>query len=434
MNSVLLWLKDLPLEMYIIFGLLLIIFILFIVTIVKIVSINRRLGEQDFELLEAIVKDEEEVLLYDLTVSNKAFTTNYLNILGFKKGNVIQVLSESNTSIAPRTKHVTSIPMEQIEGLTIKGVNKFKKIRLFAENELGLRQESKGKLINKYLKRTFKENKRKERKNAKEERFETGNYNFGERLWLIVKLFFRPFYKLSQRTKTSTNMALKESEVRRIHKAEHDKIEKKLTLTTAKANELKIKEESYKENKTREAMLELLKQEKIYEIEQQKHAAYEEAFEEKRAEILAINPMEVFEEYLRENPINYDQIEADILKELLREAELREKHRKMIENEEKQKEKEAAEEAKKAKAKEALVKEEPKEKPEVEEKLQEEEIIEEKEVKEEKKKEEAKKEKAEVKPKTDEEKDDDQPKKQSPQKQTTTQKKNPPKKQGGNKK
>lgn len=300
-------------------GLIAITLVVLIFVLIRTIMINRRVGEQDFEIIESIKRDEHENIFFDLTVSNKAFSTNYLNTVGFIKGNVIQILSEIDIAIAPRTKYSLTFPMEVIESLTIKDATKYKNIKLFAENELGLKHESNGKLINKFLKRSYRANKRNERKLAKEERFETGNYNFGERIWLVIKLFFRPFYKLAKRTKQSTNIALKESEIRRIYKAEHDKIEKNLVLTTAKANELMIKEESYNENRTRETMLELLKQEKILEIENLKLEAYEKAFEQKKQEVLAISPKEEFEKYILKNPINYDEIETDVLKVLLKE-------------------------------------------------------------------------------------------------------------------
>ncbi|NLN50178.1 MAG: hypothetical protein GX149_00945 [Acholeplasmataceae bacterium] len=307
------WLKQLTPEFYIIVGFLVLLIIFEIIHIVRLVFISRRLGEQDFEILEAIVKDETGEFIFDFTVSNKAFSTNYLNKIGFKNANIIQILAETNVTIAPRTKHVSTFPLKKIEALTIDQQTKYQKIRLYAENELGLRQESKGKIINKYLKRKFKANKKQAKKEAKAKRFETGNYNFGERVGLIFKLFFRPFYKLAQKMRLSTNRTLKESEIRRIQKAEHDKVETKLSETIAKTKEIQIKEESYQENKTRETKLELLKQEKVFELEALKQAKYEEAFEMKKAELMAIDPKQETEKYFEEHPIDYDYIESKII-------------------------------------------------------------------------------------------------------------------------
>ena len=180
--------------------------------------------------------------------------------------------------------------MAQIEQITIINEKKFKKVKLFAENEVGLRKELNPKLLNKYLSRRLKRHLKQAKADAKQKRFDTGNYKFYERIGLLIKLIFRPFYKLSQKMKYATNRTLKESEVRRLQKAEHDKVKYKLEETIAKTNELKIREEAFKENKTRETELELLKQEKIQQIEQLKKEAYEAAYEERKAVILAISP------------------------------------------------------------------------------------------------------------------------------------------------
>ena len=101
--------------------------------------------------------------------------------------------------------------------------------------------------------------------------------------------------------KFATNRTLKESEVRRLQKAEHDKIKYKLEETIAKTNEIKIREEAFKENKTRETELEL-KQEKFFEIEQLKKLAYEAAYEARKTAILEMNPELEVKKILRRKP------------------------------------------------------------------------------------------------------------------------------------
>ena len=60
----------------------------------------------------------------------------------------------------------------------------------------------------------------------------------------------------------STNKALKESEIRRQQKREHNAIKYKLEETEAQLNSIRIKEDAMVVNKTRETELELLKKEK----------------------------------------------------------------------------------------------------------------------------------------------------------------------------
>lgn len=304
---------------YITFALLVILIIISIVIIIRVVSVNRKLGDQDFDILESIRKDDEGRLQFVITISNKAFSTNYLNMVGFQMRDINQILEESSIALAPRTKHAFTFEMEKIERLALRDINKFIKIILFAENELGLRQQYKGKLINKHLKRTFKENKKADKRAAKKERFETGNYRFYERFGLIIKLFFRPFYKLGQKMSRSTNSALKESELRRHYKLEHDRVNKKLSNVKSEIIEQKIKEESYKDNKTQETMLELLKQEKALELRRLKVEAYEKAFNEKKEEILSVDTEAEFNKYIEENPIIFENIEEEVLQQIFSE-------------------------------------------------------------------------------------------------------------------
>lgn len=308
------WIKQLTPEFYIVVGFLLVLFIMLIIQIIRLTLVSRRLGTQDFKIMEEILKNNEGELFLEITVSNQAFSTNNLNKIGFKNKEVIHVLSEVNRLIPPRNKHVEFYSMELIESITIADCKKFNKIRIYAENDLGDKKDIKAKVTNKYLKARYKENKKAIKLKAKEERFETGSYSFWERALLILKLFGRPFYKLHLKIKQSTNTALKESEVRRKQKTEHDKVENELNQTAAKARNIKIEEESKRINKTRETELELLKQQKLLEIEKLKREEYVKAFDERKAEIEAINVNVEVQKHFEEHPIDYAEMDEEIQK------------------------------------------------------------------------------------------------------------------------
>lgn len=308
------WIKQLSPEFYIIVGLLVVLFIMLIVQFIRLTLVARRLGTQDFKIIEAISKNDEGEYFLSITVSNQAFSTNNLNDIGFKNKNIVHVLSEVNKLIPPRNKHVESFNMKHIESITIEGKKKFKKRKIYVENDLGDKKEIKAKVTNKYLKQRFKNNKKEEKRLAKEKRFETGNYNFLERTGLILRLFGRPFYKLFRKMTRKTNNALRESEVRRKQKSEHDKIENELNITAAKVRSIKIVEESKRYNKTNETELELLKQQKLLEIETLKQEQYNKAYEKRKAEIDAIDVKAETEKYFQENPIDYNKIDAEIAK------------------------------------------------------------------------------------------------------------------------
>ncbi len=299
------WLQTLTTEFYVLFGFLLVLFIFLIVVLIILVQTNHRVGSQDFELLESISK-EDESFTYHVTLVNKSFSTNQIDVIGLNEGNIRHLLRQQEYQVAPRNKVTVDISMAEIEGLFKQ--EKYKKVYLFAENEIGLRNTDKCKKLNRFLKNRKREAKKARKLAEKKERFETGTYNAWERTGLFIKLLFRPFYKLGLKIKHRTNLTLKESEVRRIQKAEHDKIKYKLEATLARSNEIKVREQSAKENKTRETKLELLKQEKVLEIEALKEKAILEAYEAKKKEIENINPEKEVSKYFKKNPLNYDEI------------------------------------------------------------------------------------------------------------------------------
>lgn len=305
------WFNQLTPEFYITTGLILLLFIIMIIVLIQVIRVHRRLGIQDFEIKEAI-RRESDGLFYEITIVNRSFSSNHISVIGLRRLNIREALEEKNTIVAPRNKYVTLIPMQEMEDRTITNQKKFYKITIFAENEIGLNRQAKPKKINRHLKKRLKEIKKAEKLAAKQKRFETGNYNSLERTGLFIALLFRPFYKLHLKLKHSTNRTLKESEVRRIQKAEHDRIKYNLEETLARSNEIKVREEAYKENKTRETELELLKQEKVLEIERLKEETLKAEYEKRRALIEAIDPKVEAEKYFEENPIDYEAMDEEI--------------------------------------------------------------------------------------------------------------------------
>ena len=120
------WIKELTPDFYVLLGFLFVIFVLTVIQIIRLNLVARRLGTQDFKITEAILKDDEGNLFLQITVINQAFSTNRVNTVGFKNKSTFHVLSESNTLIPPRNKHVEAFPLPHIESITIEGVKKYK--------------------------------------------------------------------------------------------------------------------------------------------------------------------------------------------------------------------------------------------------------------------------------------------------------------------
>lgn len=298
------WLQALTPEDIIVFSGILVLFVTSIITLVRLSRIANRVGEQEFYIQESLLEIDGEQYI-NLTIINKAFSTNHINVVGVELRNVSHPLEEKLVMIAPRSKYQVRFNLAEIKKFVFATRKKYRKFRIYVENEIGLRKSIKPKINNRFMKRQYLLLKRQERLEAKRIRFESGQYNFFERTGLIVGLIFRPFVKLRRHMVLSTNKTLRESEIRRQQKKEHDAIKYKLDQDEFELNEIRIREQSIKENRTRELELERLKKEKELEIERIKEATLKREFEENKAKIEAIIPEEVAQAELeseRKNP------------------------------------------------------------------------------------------------------------------------------------
>lgn len=286
------WLQALTPEDIIVFSGILVLFVTSIITLVRLSRIANRVGEQEFYIQESLLEIDGEQYI-NLTIINKAFSTNHINVVGVELRNVSHPLEEKLVMIAPRSKYQVRFNLAEIKKFVFATRKKYRKFRIYVENEIGLRKSIKPKINNRFMKRQYLLLKRQERLEAKRIRFESGQYNFFERTGLIVGLIFRPFVKLRRHMVLSTNKTLRESEIRRQQKKEHDAIKYKLDQDEFELNEIRIREQSIKENRTRELELERLKKEKELEIERIKEATLKREFEENKAKIEAIIPEEV---------------------------------------------------------------------------------------------------------------------------------------------
>ncbi len=291
------WLQALTPEDIIVFSGILFLFVTSIMTLTRLSRIANRVGEQEFYILESLMEIDNEHYI-NLTIINKAFSTNHINVVGVELRNISHPLEEKLVMIAPRSKYQVRFNLNEIKKVAVLNRKKYRKFRIYVENEIGLRKSIKPKINNRFMKRQFIVMKRQERIEAKRMRYESGQYSFLERTGLIIGLIFRPFIKLRRHMVLSTNKTLRESEIRRQQKKEHDAIKYKLDQDEFELNEIRIREQSIKENRTRELELERLKKEKELEIERIKEATLSREFEENKAKIEAIVPEEVAKQEL----------------------------------------------------------------------------------------------------------------------------------------
>ena len=283
------WLKSLTPETIIIFGALLSIFTMTIFTLIRLRRIASRVGEQECYINESLLEIDGQPYI-NLTIINKAFSTNHINVVGVELRNISHPIEEKVVMIAPRSKHQTRFNLNDLKPIIFQSRKKYRPFKIYVENEIGLRKSMKPKVNNKFMKRQFKKLQKAEKLEKKRLRYESGQYNFMERTGLIIGLLFRPFIKLKRHMALSTNKALRESEIRRMQKKEHDAIKYKLDQDEFELSEIRIREQAIKENRTRELELESLKKSKELEIETIKQQTREAEFLAAKADLEAINP------------------------------------------------------------------------------------------------------------------------------------------------
>lgn len=283
------WLKSLTPETIIIISALITIFIMTIFTLIRLRRIASRVGEQDFYINESLVELDGQPYI-NITVINKAFSTNHINVIGMELRNISHPLEEKVVMIAARSKHQTRFKLNELEPIIFQNRKKYRPFRIYVENKIGLRKSFRPRVNNRFMKRKFKQLLKSQKRERKLKRIETGQYNFFERTGLIVGLLFRPFIKLKRHMALSTNKALRESEVRRLQKKEHDILKYKLDQDEFELDEIRIREQAVRENRTRELELETLKKSKELEIEKIKQLTRQAELQAAKAELEAINP------------------------------------------------------------------------------------------------------------------------------------------------
>ncbi|CCV65907.1 hypothetical protein BN85308860 [Paracholeplasma brassicae] len=301
------WLKSLTPEFYVTIGGLVLLSLFSIIQLYRLNRISNKVGEQEFYMKEMIQMIDGLTYLH-LTVINKSFSSNQINMISIARRNISKTIEEKTIMIAPRSKYNTNFLMDDLKPFVFSNRKSYKKFKIYVENEIGLRKAIKPKYANKYLKKEFNKEKHQMKLELKAKRFEQGTYNLAERIGLIVGLLFRPFKKMFQNMAYSTNKALKESEIRRQQKKEHDAIKYKLEETEAQLNSIRIQEDALKVNKTRETELQLLKKEKELALEKIKLIAIQEAYEQAKTDVIKRNVEEEAKSFFQENPIKFDEL------------------------------------------------------------------------------------------------------------------------------
>ncbi|BCR36005.1 hypothetical protein [Mariniplasma anaerobium] len=207
------WIKNLEPEFLIIFVGLLLAFIINIFILIKSSKTLDLIGKRAFKLNEDLVIRSDKKIV-DILISNTSFISVKVAAVGYIFKKNLLPISEEITEIAPRDSIKISIEIDALKAFIFSQETKLKRLKIYVEDTLGRRTLKRAKDSYRALKKMIKEEKKAQKLQAKIERFNTGKYNFIERVGLVFKFIFSPFSKLNYIIKKGLNKRLKEREVK----------------------------------------------------------------------------------------------------------------------------------------------------------------------------------------------------------------------------
>jgi len=207
------FIKDLELEYILLFSIVGLTLFLVIVNVIKTQRALNLIGKRAFVLTEDLLfRDGIDVV--DIMIANTSYVNVEAGALGFKYKKVLLPLKEESIMIIARDSHKISIPLDDLRTFVLGSSKRVKRVQIYAEDSLGRRTFRKAKNSMRELRKIMKREKKAARLEARNVRFETGNYWFFERVGLVFKWMFSPIYKGFRATKNVMNRKLKDREAK----------------------------------------------------------------------------------------------------------------------------------------------------------------------------------------------------------------------------
>lgn len=275
------WLKNLEPEFLIIFIGIFIVVVISVVILIKSGKTLSLIGSRALNLNEdLVIRNGKKVV--DILVSNTSFISVQVAAVGYIFKKNLLPISEEVTEISPRDSEKISIEIDALRAYVISDSKKVKKMKIYAEDTLGRRTVYRAKNSYRTLKKIVKDENKAIKKAAKIKRFETGKYNFPERVGLVFKFIFSPCAKLNRIIKEGLNKKLREREARlkvKRKEEEHKAFLKSIAIEDKREKEMldlqnRIDEERKtieKEQRKKESLKEFEKQKEDAQLEVEKH-------------------------------------------------------------------------------------------------------------------------------------------------------------------
>lgn len=226
------WLQELGPEYYILFGLIAFSFIMLIIVIIMQAKTNKILINRSIVVKDAIHKNDQGLKVV-VDLANQSYVNAEIVEVGFFYKKTYIPIYEERFIITARDFFKVEYSAEELRVLLLGSQKQVKKLYVYIKNTVGDIIKVKAKLVKKHLVNTINEEIRLAKQIARTQRFETGNYNFWERVGLVLAFIFSPFYKLFKFIARKTNEAMKRRQARLAAKrkieAEHKEIKDKET-------------------------------------------------------------------------------------------------------------------------------------------------------------------------------------------------------------
>lgn len=240
MNKFVTWLQNLTPETIIIFTLLALLLILIIYTINRVGSIKKYL------VRDSLVLSEDMLVVNNINqtrvkITNSSFYNMVIHEYGFMQKNVKHSIRSERISIDERDDIVEAFTSDQVR--QIFSNTKFSKIYFYVIDSSNRVRKLKMKRVNKYIKQHIKAEKKAYKKAEKQKRFDSGNYNFGERIVLILGVIVSPIVKLYNLITRKTNSGLHKRNIKKSKAKSNQPINDNLNDDNQDDNEIELDDE-----------------------------------------------------------------------------------------------------------------------------------------------------------------------------------------------
>lgn len=224
------WFKNLDLEIIIIFIAIFILIILVLYILGKSNKIYAAIAKKTLKIKEDLIHQNDEYLTRAIT-TNIGYTNAIIKELGFIYKKTKLPLKTDEFSLIARDSYNTTIDINELREFVLGDNNKVKKFHFYVVDSVNRTSKTKMKLSYKYIKgqidfenseakRIENEKRMAEKLALKQQRYSTGDYNFGDRLTLIIKAIFSPFGKLVKFINRKINQKLRKREIKKEVKKE----------------------------------------------------------------------------------------------------------------------------------------------------------------------------------------------------------------------